>query len=521
MSPLALALAAVLCGRAVDAKAESAVMWPYDQNEEALRDEIEAGAPDHPWAGEYYTGDGISHTALFLSPAGRYFFTHGAHGRSSSGVSGKIRFEDGILRLSDADEIWLKSAYHVVPWGERVYLLADDEMVRFANYVNAGWEPKYGHRAASFMERHRDSLLLATGRPKIPEKFAPYILDRVVGATVISLGSAPAVAPEFMSEDQVAIIAVVDGGRRAGLFVGMALFIPGERYGKATLLSVEENRAAVLLESTAPKAGLKLSSRENGLRDAAPADRPFRVTIIRKGAVLPPIGAAPGNLAAGTSVVEARRESFTVREVAHAVFSTVSPDLMSDDLLLPEISSQARSMGANAYLFPKRYSYTQYGNPADAWPYSDPVTFYRIEYDGSPLLAGDFKAVKDSKGYRVNWAWTKAAIKVSRTKFAREMARRFREDECAMLKLDAARCEAWETLRLEDLTREQRDAFWKTRETRARHGSVADFQGPSAWKAGAALQPAVDARVAEFRRGDPASYSDYEKLRDAAARERR
>lgn len=504
-------------GYAGDTKAESEVMWPYDPNKEALRDEIEAGPMDHPWAGEYYTGDGISHTTLFLSPRGRYFFSHGAHGRSFGEVLGKIRVDDGILRLSAADENWLKSSYHVVPWGPRVYLLSDNEMIRFANYVNAGWEPHYGPRG-SFMQRYREGLLLVTGKPKVPEQFTPYFLDGVVGATVVSLGSAPAVAPRYLSEGQVALIAIVDEGRRAGLFVGMSLFVGGERYGSATVHSVEDDRATVLLESTAPKAGLKLSSRENGLRHVAPVGRPIRVTITRKGTALPPIDAAPKNLAEETSMIEARKAGFVVREVARAVFSTVDTDLMSDGILLPEISSQARSMGANAYRFPNRYSYTQYGDPGDAWPYSDPVTFYRIELDGKLLRPGDYRTDKDSKGYRVNWAWTKSEFKVSATKFKREMAGQAREDDCSLLKLDATRCEAWETLRIEDLTKEQRDAFWKTRETRARRGSVSSFEGYSKWN-GAAFS-AIDARVAEFRRADPDAYAEYERLRDASVRER-
>ena len=135
--------------------------------------------------------------------------------------------------------------YRPIRWGQRLYLLADGDMLPFCNAVNLGLEPRQEIYGKSYVnikitkkaKRGEEFPLLqkVEGLPGLPKRWEPFLLRRPPEGSVI----------EVLKDKR----ARIHLGSDDGLKVGMELFVFGEEksssgrsYGIANVIVVEAHR---------------------------------------------------------------------------------------------------------------------------------------------------------------------------------------------------------------------------------------------------------------------------------------
>jgi hypothetical protein len=75
----------------------------------------------------------------------------------------------------------------IVRWGQRIYLLPDDELGPFVNAVNSGKEPHWHciPSCAPFLVRSGDDEKPVSGTPDLPAEYRRRLLDRPITARVV------------------------------------------------------------------------------------------------------------------------------------------------------------------------------------------------------------------------------------------------------------------------------------------------------------------------------------------------
>jgi hypothetical protein len=138
--------------------------------------------------------------------------------------------------------------YVAIRWGERLYLVGDDEVLAFCNAANLGVEPRkdiwkdaeymFAYRGAYFGTFHLragDEDRPATGLPEVPDKWKPYVLKKPVAGKVVSLGEGKT--------------ATINLGGKQGMKVGMVLAVDGDDapsiWGGLEIVSVGETTSVV------------------------------------------------------------------------------------------------------------------------------------------------------------------------------------------------------------------------------------------------------------------------------------
>jgi hypothetical protein len=226
-----------------------------DRTAKSMCDQIRAeiaGLGEHPWAGEYYSGDGlgVSQTILVAPKAGYVFEWHGCLGLYDRNY-GSVTEKGGRLTLSFAfpnPRNGMKAAISVemIPlrWGERHYLLPADDVADFCNKVHQGWEPRRGAYGLFFLRRSdRDK---PAGTPgQLPPEFQEYLLPEAVEVTVTAVGPTTT-RPEW--GDHKVTPVTFDAGTKKGLRVGTELFVrdPDGGWIPVKLTKVEDDRTVRL-----------------------------------------------------------------------------------------------------------------------------------------------------------------------------------------------------------------------------------------------------------------------------------
>jgi len=232
---------------------------------------------DHPWAGRYYFGDGLgANVSLTLAPENGFTVTwHGCLGLYDQN-HGTVAMDGDRLKFSFAFDVEsgyigdYASEYLPIRWGERLYLIpaSNTGIVQFCNAINAGNESRCGVHGRFFLRRG-DEKKEAKGKPELPKEFMPYLLDKLVDATIVSI--------KDVREDRVGKIAtvVIDKGKTAGLLPGMELYVvrPESVFERVKLTKVEETQSEgeyiyarpweekSLFKTPAPAQGWQLSTR--------------------------------------------------------------------------------------------------------------------------------------------------------------------------------------------------------------------------------------------------------------------
>lgn len=152
----------------------------WDQRSQRASDELEE-LRDHQWAGRYYRGDGLgSNATLTLAPeSGCVFIRTGCLGVYDRNVGDVVEQEDGSIRLALQHANRTKGfrgvAEHLVPirWGNRRYLVAADDLRRFALNVWLRREPRDGMHGSFFL-RDGDHKKRVGGKPVAPAAYSRY-----------------------------------------------------------------------------------------------------------------------------------------------------------------------------------------------------------------------------------------------------------------------------------------------------------------------------------------------------------
>lgn len=138
--------------------------------------------------------------------------------------------------------------YVLITWGERHYLVGEDDVRAFCNAANLGVEPRKDMwKDAEYMSIYRlaylgifylrdgDEEKQVTGLPEVPAQWKSYLLKKPVGARVLSVEA-----------DRTATISA---GVRQGLKVGMLLAVEGDDapsiWSGAEVISVGEAASKV------------------------------------------------------------------------------------------------------------------------------------------------------------------------------------------------------------------------------------------------------------------------------------
>jgi len=160
--------------------------------QELINQELET-LSGHTWAGNYYHGDGLGvNVALGLAPKSGFAFTwNGCLGLYDLNYGEAIE-EDGRIKLvfkfPNDRRGFQGIAPELIPivWGERHYLIPSDEVVSFANAVNAGFEPRES-LWGRFLLRRGDEGKPAPGQPILPPEYSAYLLKEPIKAEILSI----------------------------------------------------------------------------------------------------------------------------------------------------------------------------------------------------------------------------------------------------------------------------------------------------------------------------------------------
>ncbi len=152
----------------------------------------------------------------------------------------------------------LKNEFTLLPvkWGERVYLIDENDLRDFSNAINLGLEPRTDLRSepyyGSFFLRESDLQKSVTGKPSLPAQWKTFLLSERVTAEIVRI--------ETQAKTQVATI---NRGSQDGLKVGMKLLVEGQEPSpwstEGEILSVEKGTAKVQVGDA--KVGDVLSSK--------------------------------------------------------------------------------------------------------------------------------------------------------------------------------------------------------------------------------------------------------------------
>jgi hypothetical protein len=194
----------------------------------------------HPWAGQYYYGDGLGvNVYLSLAPKSGFAFTwNGCLGLYDLNygdvveVDGSIRL---VFRLPNEHKGFegIPSEFLPVIWGDRHYLISPDEVVEFANAINAGFEPRKTEWG-SFLLRRGDVNKRATGYPNLPSEYSAYILKHPIEAEVSSVKNS------YRNDSGRVTTVLLNVGTTQGVKKGMEFYLyePSNVFESATITSV-------------------------------------------------------------------------------------------------------------------------------------------------------------------------------------------------------------------------------------------------------------------------------------------
>jgi hypothetical protein len=246
---------------------------------------------DHPWAGEYYSGDGMGvNVTLVIAPnAGYVFEWYGCMGLfdrnfgTATEANNKIRLSFTFPNKREGFQ-GIAEEFIPVSWGPRRYLIPPGEMIGFCNRVNAGDEPRKGLYGFHLL-RSGDEKKPVTGFPAVPAEFAKYLRTTPIASAIIAVRPSelrPSIADWKFKDTTV----TVEGGKDVGLRGGMELYVvaPNDVVESVVIREVHETTCDGVMtqigaEAPGPKVGWKLStvprwsSTSQGKRATA-ADRP-------------------------------------------------------------------------------------------------------------------------------------------------------------------------------------------------------------------------------------------------------
>ena len=197
--------------------------------------------------------DGFRSESISVRPDGTVNYTSmGCFNCWSSTGSAKIN--DGRMKLSLMPE---RAGFHtefvLVPWGDRRYLIANDEAKTFCNAVNQGRAQRTGYR--EFFTRRPDCNKKVDGLPSVPRTWQAFLLPTPINGEMI----------EISTDNR----AEINLGRLNGVFEGMELFADSDEI-PLEVVKVDDNKCTVVsafkVKGVGWAKGRKITSRPTEFR---------------------------------------------------------------------------------------------------------------------------------------------------------------------------------------------------------------------------------------------------------------
>ncbi|MGN6150571.1 MAG: hypothetical protein ACTHOH_01005 [Lysobacteraceae bacterium] len=207
----------------------------------------------HPWAGDYYEGDGLgANIALSLAPqAGVAVTWEGCLGLYGAN-RGRVEARDGMLRfVYETPNVpgfgGFPDAVRTVRWGERRYLIPDAKLIAFVNAVHRGFEPRRDMHGM-FLLADGDEKKPASGLPTLSPRFLALLRRQSLEAQVRSVDHAESRRERMASLGCNHVYRLtLDRGANDRLAPGMELMAlpPAPAGTTATVLEVAPDSATV------------------------------------------------------------------------------------------------------------------------------------------------------------------------------------------------------------------------------------------------------------------------------------
>ncbi len=213
----------------------------------AAIDKETLATPKVAWAGDYYFGDGMGqNVSLSLAPVSGVAATwQGCLGTYSANKGRVIPQADGSLLLEyeqPNDQRGIGFADHLIPvaWGERMYMISQDELPAFASAVNLGDEPRKDAQG-SFLMRTGDEQRKVYGVPALPPAQQSLIREVPLEVGVVSVDR---LRDKDADHFECRYRLELDHGANDGLAAGMKLLATGGSVGnRITLEQATPTRA--------------------------------------------------------------------------------------------------------------------------------------------------------------------------------------------------------------------------------------------------------------------------------------
>ncbi len=231
---------------------------PETERRNAAIEEELKNLKNHPWAGEYVFGRDVgTRRYLRLAPrAGFTFFSGGCvigsyfldYG-SVEWAGGKILLHPATKPLGDESSFERFRVFYPVKWGDRRYLIGEDEMVDFINRINQGYEPCEEMFCTRFFIRADDKKKKVSGNPDIPVQFQSYLLKKPIRATIIAVGKSETTRDEDLEDTLFRDTEItLNVGSAQGVWKGMEFLRSGQGSSvSAVVTKVELNSCTAII----------------------------------------------------------------------------------------------------------------------------------------------------------------------------------------------------------------------------------------------------------------------------------
>jgi len=141
-------------------------------------------------SGEYSYGNGFDmNCTLEISPDGRFVYRKCNCETVVDQATGTAVINDGVVQLNPdkpRNQWPLGTGPELVPvaWGQRLYLVPQNDILGFSNQVNRGVEPISRGNMGSYYLREGDWDRPAEGKPVLPEEWQTRLLDKPIQGRV-------------------------------------------------------------------------------------------------------------------------------------------------------------------------------------------------------------------------------------------------------------------------------------------------------------------------------------------------
>ena len=219
-----------------------------------IRKELET-LTDHPWAGFYAKGLSLgAQWELSIAPESGFAYTCQSTDNFVNGSPlidhnyGSVTWENGILKLSPVlandknEHNHLPTEFVLIRWGDQLCLVPADGIIDFCNGVHSG------RGAIYFVRNGRMGMPRPVGKPEVPEKYKPYLLEQPIAGEIIAVGE----TREIRKRTTIAYetVVTINKGTQDSVLPGMEFFAsnPTPIYAPIKLTKVSETESEGIIE---------------------------------------------------------------------------------------------------------------------------------------------------------------------------------------------------------------------------------------------------------------------------------